>query len=340
MRTSLVVVVLGAVACGGVHHDAPPGAHPIRGSELRSDELLHEAAAAHAKRFPLDDRAPFEVLPVDEPKDVELYLEACRAGDHPACWIAAELAQQDAHARTPTNQEPELTAAARDALTLVEQNCRAGDHDSCVALPPDDEHSGRRFPDAPGAAGRSYACQMLDPDNLQACPTDQVRAECEAGFAESCRAASSLIGFATPRPPDASTRMAELDKRTAELGMAGCRARIVRQCGWAPADAPENVRYSEAATVCDLGQRCSGLAALLLARGETLAARDAAERGCQFFRDRCAELGVMYLDGKLPETVPGRGQRIVDFVCDSVRRHSGEKMMQGYAPCARAKLGP
>lgn len=333
-RVRIRVAVIVLAACGSTPPTTPPSGHPTKGSEVRIDDLLREASEAHAKHLPLDDRAPFEVPPVADARDVTLYLDACHAGDHPACWIAMELALQDAHARVPKEFEPSLSSAGRDAVAMIEQNCRAGDHMSCVALPVEDKPDNLRFPDVPGAVGRSHACQYVwDGTNADRCAGDKLRAECDEGFARSCRAAGQLSDFLANRALKSPAPHDDLDKRENELDKEGCRARIVSYCGSATKDDPDN--YFEAATACDLGQHCSRLAAILLERGKKLEARDAAERGCQFFRDRCAELGVMYIDGTLPETTPGRGQRLVDFVCESVRRTNGEKMMQGYKPCAR-----
>lgn len=47
----------------------------------------------------------------------------------------------------------------------------------------------------------------------------------------------------------------------------------------------------------------------------------------------------MYLDGVLEEPVPGRGRRMVDFICDSLRRDQ-PKAFETYKPCKRAKVSP
>jgi hypothetical protein len=125
-------------------------------------------------------------------------------------------------------------------------------------------------------------------------------------------------------------------KRARELGTSSCAERIMRSC--IVDDAPADKRFEVTEQFCALSRRCSFLADEYLARGDTVRARDAAERGCQFFLDRCAELGVMYLDGKLPEPTPGRGQALVDWVCASMQRSLGDNLMRTYAPCARARL--
>jgi hypothetical protein len=49
------------------------------------------------------------------------------------------------------------------------------------------------------------------------------------------------------------------------------------------------------------------------------------------------ELGVLYIDGVLEEPVPGRGHRLVDFVCGLLRRDH-PKAFEIDKPCKRANL--
>ncbi|HET7503623.1 MAG TPA: hypothetical protein VFK02_21530, partial [Kofleriaceae bacterium] len=73
-------------------------------------ELVARADQALARHWPLDYRRPFESTSHDELELERLYLEACRAGDKPSCWIAATY---------------ELWEDYRPATIRVFENCRA-----------------------------------------------------------------------------------------------------------------------------------------------------------------------------------------------------------------------
>lgn len=326
-RVSLLFLV---IACGSpqppatdVPHNAPP--------PQTAAELIARAERANAEHLPLDYARPFERAPVADSSAVGMYLDACRMGERPACWLAMYLVQQDEHIRSLATHAPgEVSPRWREVTKLVEANCVAGHHASCLVLPREKDAHGLAFPAAPGAAGRSAICEDAEKPG---CQVVLLRKECDEGFAQSCGVLSVLLGqqamtsssAALLTESDAAMRKAE------ELRATGCWMRAADDCPPSPIDA--------ARLACDFGKRCSGLAKLYLEQGDKPRARDAAERGCQYFADSCAELGVMYLDGVLGEPVAGRGQRLVDFVCDSLRRDH-PKAFETYKPCKRAQQPP
>jgi hypothetical protein len=325
-RSVGVLVVVGCRA-------APePAVEPVkhRAQPVDVDTKLAEAARLHDAHFKLDYARPFERASVGDSPATGLYLDACRSGRKQACWIAMQIAYQDIIVRDPKAASPRSSAPGRwsEAAKLVEANCREGDHASCLALPAAADSFGIVFP-VRGAAGRSAACSGTE----RMCSEPAMREECEAGFWYSCRKLSLLLlvqAVETRKPGLEQSSRAAL-RRSDELASALCTERIANGC-MPIDDAPVDVQLAAKQTWCELGRRCSPLADEYLARGNTLGARDAAERGCQFFLDRCAELGVMYLDGALPEPVPGRGQALVNWVCASLPAGNA------YKPCVRARL--
>ena len=320
--------------------EAPPAPPNHRPPVIDIAALLASAERANASHLVLDYKRPFERADVGDSPAVALYLDACRAGHKEACWLAMQIARQDAVVRDRLVRDPtQAPAIWREAAKLVEANCLAGHHTSCLALPPSYDAFGMTFATAPGAAGRSRGCREYDAEK-PACSESAVRSECEAGFASSCRSLAAVLlmqNLQTYKPGllEASTAASE---RTIELGINSCREQIVDHCIDAAHGPRADVHFEAAKTSCELDRACYRLAELYLERGDTLRARDAAERGCQFFWNRCAELGVSYLDGKFPEPVPGRGQQLVNFVCEDYRRSAGEEKMLQYKPCLRAKL--
>jgi len=108
-------VVLLAVGCGAPAQVAttratpPPG--PV-GVQLGTLRLLEDVT--------LDYERPMAQKPaLDRSSLVRRYVEACRSGDRPACWIAIGI---DPRAGT---------------MELLREHCSAGDVMSCRALPPD-----------------------------------------------------------------------------------------------------------------------------------------------------------------------------------------------------------
>jgi TPR repeat protein len=326
-RGSLLLFV---IACGSpqppatdVPHNAPP--------QPTAAELVARAARANAEHLPLDDARPFERTPVADSPAVGLYLDACRLGDRPACWLSMYLLEQDVRIRSLAAHAPGKVSPRWPEVTkLVEANCVAGHHASCLVLPSERDAHGLTFPAAPGAAGRSAVCEDAEKPG---CQVVLLRRECDQGFAGSCSALSVLLAQQAMTSSSAAlfTESDAAMRKAEELRAAGCWMRAGDECPPSP--------IAAAQLACDFGTRCSGLAKLYLEQGDKPRARDAAERGCQYFADSCAELGVMYLDGVLEEPVPGRGQRMVDFICDSLRRDQ-PKAFETYKPCKRAKVSP
>lgn len=333
MKRFPVWLVLGVSSCGSPQPVAPevPGNAPARASVA---ELLARAERANAEHLPLDYARPFERASVPESPAVALYLDACRAGDKRACWLAMQLAEQDAVVSAPLERAPaQISSRWREALKLVEANCMGGDRESCRALPADADARSLSFPTAPGLLGRSRRCS--ESDTLSGCSETLLRSECDAGFVRSCRALSGLLvlrSAESAKPHELVDEAEAIAQRADHLGADDCNAGIVATCTL------EEAVVAGSELVCSFGRQCSTLAQSYLRQGDTRRARDAAERDCQYFANRCAELGVMYLDGTLPEPVVGRGQALVDFVCASYRRSAGEHEMRQYTPCERAKL--
>ncbi|MEO6773250.1 MAG: hypothetical protein ABI467_09525 [Kofleriaceae bacterium] len=249
-----------------------------------------------------------------------------------------EIAEQDAVVRTPLEWPPRNPSPRwREAVKLVEVNCLAGDHMSCAALPTESDAHGVTFPAASGALGRSPGCAEPETDR---CPEATLRQECEIGFARSCNTLATRLDMDALTNPRTS-QQAESDaarKRSYALAAASCRAGVVDDCQFHASPQDPVLELAVSQSECEFGRACGGLAKLYLGRGDLARARDAAERGCQYFAERCAELGVMYLDGTLPEPVAGRGQALVDFVCASLRDVRGDQAMRRYSPCGRARL--
>lgn len=326
-RVSLLLFI---IACGSppppateVPHNAPP--------PQTAAELIARAERANAEHLPLDYARPFERAPVGESPAVKLYLDACQLGDRPACWLAMYLVDQDHHVRSlEIHRDSAVSPRWAEATKLVAANCTKGHHASCLVLPREQDAHGLTFPEAAGAAGRSVACED---GKTQECPVPLLREECNEGFEQSCGVLSVLLAqmaMSTHQP----ALFAESDaarQRSGELQAAGCWMRAGDDCPPSP--------LAAAQLACDFGKKCFGLAKLYLEQGDKQRARDAAERGCQYFADRCAELGLMYVDGVLEEPIPGRGQRLVDFVCGALRREA-PRLFEAYTPCQRAQLPP
>ena len=266
----------------------------------------------------LDYKRPFDDKPIDRSRAMALYLEACRGGDKPACWIAMEVANADQW---------------RAMALIVEANCKAGDVMSCRALPaPEGTRHG--FPSAPGALGREGDCEFIEEGS--SCDRVAMRRECSEGFPASCRA----IATSRPYVDDAPALLA----RAAELVDAGCKQDIISECRIVGSSASEQQREFASSRVCALGRAwCEGIGIRALKRGDMAKARDAYERACQIHDAReahCAELGEMYLDHKLVEPVPGRGQALVDWACQRILKivRTRERLDSDFAGCKRAVI--
>jgi len=278
----------------GANRPTPPGNEPIHNEPPPRDdasarhraELVAQAERALSTRWPLDYRRPFVTVPEDETA-ANLYLEACRQGDHPSCWIAATMEGAGIGKATP----------------LVLENCRAGDIMSCRALP-----THLDFGDAPGREGRSERCSGAP---KKTCDLAALRRECEAGFAFSC-----WWMFQAP-PPDN-----ELAARALPLARAGCRASIETDCRllWMLDEATAADHQLSQEHSCPFRiDGCSGVPERYLALGDLGHARDVAEQRCQYGGDQshhtCLTLGEYYARGTLPEPVHGRGEALISWAC-------------------------
>jgi hypothetical protein len=285
-----------ALGCGANRPDSP-GRELIRNEPPQRDdasarrrvELVALAGRALSKRWPLDYRRPFVTEPEPQPEDetaANLYLEACREGDKPSCWIAATIDGAGIERATPH----------------VLENCRAGDVMSCRALP-----NHLPFGDAPGREGRSERCQAPG----KTCDLAALRQECEEGFAFSC-----WWMFQAPPPAD------RLEAHALPLARAGCRATIENDCRllWSIDEASADDHKLSSDQLCPLRiSECSGALTRYLKLGDLGRARDVAEQICQHggeqSRYNCLGLGEYYVSGTLPEPVQGRGEALISWAC-------------------------
>ncbi|MEO7732674.1 MAG: hypothetical protein ABIY55_17020 [Kofleriaceae bacterium] len=293
-RLALAAITLCASLGCGANRDASPRNEPIHNEPPHRDdasarrrlELVAQAERALSTRWPLDYRRPFVIQPEDETA-ANLYLEACREGDKPSCWIAATMDGSGIGRATPR----------------VLENCRAGDVMSCRALP-----SHLDFGDAPGREGRSERCWGV-PEKT--CDLSALRRECEAGFAFSC-----WWMFQAP-PPDKG-----LAAHALPLARAGCRASIENECRmlWSSGDAGAADQKLSDDHLCPLRiGECSAALTRYLKLGDFGRARDVAEQLCQYGGDQshynCLTLGEYYVSGTLPEPVHGRGEALISWAC-------------------------
>jgi hypothetical protein len=308
MRTTMQNVIVNAVAIiatlGCRTRDvaprapAPDATAPDESLHNRVDttrrrELVARAEQSLAQGRPLDYSRPFSYHEPQQSATASLYLEACRAGDKPSCWIADEL-------------------GASEAMALVRANCVAGDIMSCRAIPRGEAPE----PETPGWAGRGPLCEKESPEadpEEKLCGVDDLRRECLAGFPLSC-------WFAGGAPPELLSDREALAKRAGPLARAGCQARIDDECA--------NIynKYTDAETLliaermCPLAVHwCGVLSKHYRDKGELVRARDLAEQRCQYGRDRsvCRELGADYANRIFPEPVPGRGEALLTWACSS-----------------------
>jgi hypothetical protein len=293
MRRGLVTTLVVA-ACGATSPHPPPGNHVAGGGDPRrqADEELR-------REEPLDLARPFRAPPVDHDRAIAGYLDACHAGDKPACWIAMTVAGP---------------GAWHDAVAAVRRNCQTGDLMSCRALPEDDR--GTPSSDLPGAAGRAGIC-----DDDTACDRAALRRECDAGFAVSCVA----LGMSHPTEPDRDG----LTTRAAGLAVAGCDASVVAECRLLltlGSDAQTDAARDRLCTLTDNDCR---------ADDPLDAERDCQYGAASAYT--CVELGAKYLRHTFPEPVPGRGQALVDWGCPQLAKLVGHEKVEVRVPaCALA----
>jgi hypothetical protein len=263
----------------------------------------------------LDYARPFNVPPYDPKAIVRAYIDACKAGDRPSCYVGLSVA---------SSNSDEFIALE----PLVDANCRAGDTMSCRALPPSNVVD-LRFPDSPGAAGRSEACNDLERKD---CDQSALHGECERGFPASCDLEISRNG---------SQSSPALQQRRTSLAVAGCAAGVGSECKYVVSSGDADLELAALERSCDLlPVNCHTVAERYLAKKQPVAARDLMERLCQFApgaETACAELGAMYLAHKLEEPLPGRGQALVDWACAEIpKRYSPE--MVNKEDCKLARL--
>lgn len=309
MRDLELVAAIALAACGP-RVDKPGAAEPR--PQMGSAAMVARNPAEDARRArntavrraeqaldddsPLDYERPFVDKPIDRASTFGLLVDACRAGHKPSCWKALTIGGDKARPET---------------VTFVAQNCRAGDKLSCRALP-SDHGSTLRFPELPGALGRSGACE----DGGDDCDIAALEKECEAAFVRSCDQARLLSRDENARD--------QLLARVVELGTQGCDAGLFDDCVAIAGKVGPEQQFEVDRQRCRLERReCRFLAQLMEKQGRSSDARDELERSCQYGGPvSCLSLGVAYLDHKYPEPVPGRGQALIDHDCEFLRSRS------------------
>lgn len=314
MNSRWVLVVLGA--CGATSSPAPTvkptsTAAPSPAVSREQSVTRESAERALGEDAPLDYERPFNGKPVDRRATTKLFHARCAGGDPQACIVESELIGFDASGKY---------------LAAVAANCRTGHLMSCRALPMDDGRA--QFPDLPGAMSRSDACST---PNKPPCDARKLRQECTEGFASACFA---LGENETSAEGDA------LLARFLELSVEGCRAGIALNCGFAGLSKNERDRIDSAERRCELRRdQCADLFSFYSAAHETTKARDALERACQYGNTSvCLDLGVKYADRELAEPVPGRGQALIDWACQTLAAKRQGKLPRYLADkCDRAR---
>jgi hypothetical protein len=298
---ALAMLIVMVTACGAARRDTQPS-NQEPGPPL---VLIRRAENALAESLKLDFRRPFLSPPYNPSELRDLYFAACVNGDRRSCWIAETIAG----------------ASAPAALhELIRNNCLAGDLMSCRGLPVTRE--GSDLDGTPGEKGRSRECM----DSYgEGCDPQDLRRECEAGFAQSCYRLMLLF----PSPEWQALRT-----RTALLARDGCKAGIGNECsvlGRVP-DISEEDHQLVAEQLCTYVRRCVFLFRRHERDGDRVKAAAIYERACQYEDEpwwSCLWLAEKYLAGEFPEPVPGRGQALVEWVCSRnfmVRRNETCKL--------------
>jgi hypothetical protein len=317
---ALVIVIGGCVGSTPV---SPAPAREVGPAENRvkpnaKAELFQAAEQALIDESRLDYELPFTKSAPPPSRATSLFLQACKAGHHAACWNALALVD---------------SADQREITTLIETHCLGGDDLSCRALPTSGE---RRFPDSPGAIGRSEACEDHE---SSACDRVGLRAECKHGFSHSC------VTLLLMSPPEADRD--QLLTRSWELTREGCEAGILRDCDRLSNHDGDPKRSRANERTCSLVRDCLLTARDLLAAGQVIPAREMYERSCQYSRSAeiaCEELMLLYLEKKLAEPVPGRGQAFADSICARAVKlapkilRKGEKIEDRVRACKYSKI--
>lgn len=226
-----------------------------------------------------------------------LFERACRDGDRRACVLVVSLA-------IPSFERE------RDERQLL-RNCTVGDQMSCravavrpwILIP-------ARIPSTPRAAydleGYTRACYGA----LPSCDTARLREECALGFPVSCDHLA--------RDHVTGVERDHYARRAVELASAGCKAGILTECTDILADSESAADRVLALTrACELGSSyCNRLGNLHLELGEVTKARDAYELAVQTLAFDGGWLGEAYVTGELPEPVPHRGRRLLEYSCE------------------------
>jgi hypothetical protein len=330
MRLALIAVVA-ACSASGSRSGAPPSHTQDRAEQERVRALARRADAALDTDTPLDYDRPMVFKPRDRAATRALFVEACKAGDHPSCWKALLFAGG--------SKAPEIS-------DLVARNCMNGDMMSCRALPLDWELP-KRYPHAPGAQGRSEACvDFPDGKPNPACNQAVLRRECEDGFVQSCRQAKLL----ELPVPNLEQRMAKFELEDCLVDIAPhcnihnhCqRDPVTKDCTWDPAWSSPQTRDDVTRRACRFQRNwCAEIADDLDKQGKRDEAQRMREVACQYgsnFYDVCLNLSKLYLDHTYVEPVAGRGKALRDYVCASLKKYVYEqnpRVFERYPECKR-----
>jgi hypothetical protein len=324
MRVAVSAAAL-AAACSKppapVERRTPLANAQSQAPHAKPNALAERADAALDSDTPSDYERPFAEKPVERDATRELFVDACKAGDHASCWKAMYVGRDLVG----------FHAAELPTLDLLATNCRAGDTWSCRALPIDRPLYRWKFDDAAGGMGRSEACDQP----TASCDLAVLRRECDAGFAWSCSVLASSGG--------AGADAARLRKRAEDLALEDCTHDIVHQCqGDMTANWPEAARSDALRRMCRYSRlACVDVAASLEKRGETKDVRELRELACQYTQGGvgCARLAAGYLDGKYTEPVPGRGQQLLDWTCARTQKqlnYDRKQLEKAWPECKRA----
>lgn len=227
-----------------------------------------------------------------EPKR-EASLPAGRAEVAPVVTIEGEFARS----LQLDYRSPMLPRSKSMETSLHAAACRRGEPSACLR------------------ATSAFAAQDLFPT---------IEANCRAGHDLSCRSAAANKGeFGNEYPFALSS--AELRR--------GCAAGLWAECDLLfESESPSDARFSAETTCVQVRRRCSSAGDKYLHveprnqdRGRYLL-----ELGCQSADfSSCLQLAYAYVEGEVPEPVPGRGRDLVRYVCE---RAPNENCMAGKLP--------
>lgn len=305
------------IAVGGCGGKSAPAA--ISASSSKADATYERANRALHDDAPLDYARPLGGKPWNRDAITAQFHMSCQHGDKRSCIVEAELV-------TPRVTKDDLRAKYR----VVEANCREGDLMSCRALPADIDE--QRFPDLPGAMSRRDECS--ESELSASCDAVALRKECGDGFPAACAALASQ----EPSLFDSDV----LAKRADDLARTGCDVGIGDECLHLFYSDDHAQALHAAERHCDLNRdSCIEVAAVYAKMKDKLRERDAKERLCQYSSSyySCIQLGLEYLDGKLAEPMPGRGQALLDHGCrEDLANNSGKLPASDEPLCERAHL--